>query len=91
MSPSGGARAAISRKPDARSRHRRTIAKPHFRTVDSVNTHPPRKEQAMTHDPITQLRVADARHRSRVHDAVLRHLAAEAPDRHWRRRHTRLP
>jgi len=45
----------------------------------------------MTHDPITQYSVADARHRARVHDAVLRHVAAEAPDRHWRRRRTRLP
>jgi hypothetical protein len=45
----------------------------------------------MTLDPVTQLSVASARHRARVHDAVLRHVAAGAPDRQWRRRRTRHP
>jgi hypothetical protein len=45
----------------------------------------------MTIDPVTQLSLAGARHRARVHDAVLRHVAADAPDRQWRRRYTRRP
>ena len=43
----------------------------------------------MTLDPVTQLTAASARHRARVHDAVLRHVAAVAPDREWRRGRTR--
>jgi len=45
----------------------------------------------MTVDPVTQLSVASARHRARVHAAVLRHVAVGAPDRQWRRRQTRQP
>jgi hypothetical protein len=44
----------------------------------------------MTIDPVTQLTVAEARHRARVRDALLRQLAASAPDRQWLLRRTRL-
>ena len=45
----------------------------------------------MNLDPATQLSVANARHRARIHDATLRHLAASFPDRQWRRRLTGHP
>ena len=45
----------------------------------------------MNVDPVAQLSVANARHRARIHDAVLRQVAASSPDRHWRRRLTPRP
>lgn len=79
----------ITRVSDSRSRHRRTIAEAHFLTVESVTgSHVP-KGLAMTYEPTTNLRIAASRHRARVHDAALRHVAAAAPSRHWVRRPTR--
>ena len=43
----------------------------------------------MSTDPTINFRIASSRHRARVHDATLRHVAAAALDRHWARRPTR--
>ena len=43
----------------------------------------------MSTDPSINLRIASSRHRARVRDATLRHVAAAALDRHWSHRATR--
>jgi hypothetical protein len=45
----------------------------------------------MSFDPVSLYLVAASSDRARVRAATLREVAAGAPDRHWRRRPTRVP